>query len=203
MGSGRHPDFLLRAFGLPLLALRLLGVLVRGLVLPAALLSRFRPDLPAAFQSGASSAMASRGGTSSPRRFSRAASRQSCALSLRHQCSRPVPFFLPSYLLSAPIFISFLLLIFLLYLFHPPICILISSPTYLSSSSLFFLLSYLPSIFLFLIPSTLHHPFLSSPPSPRRVKALERALAVASRRKRQGQISPAMRASRAFCLSHG
>src|SRR5664279_4083564 len=44
LGFG-HPDFLQRAFGLRLLALRQLGEHVRGLVHPAALLARFRPDL--------------------------------------------------------------------------------------------------------------------------------------------------------------
>src|SRR5262245_44016834 len=44
LGFG-HPDLLQRAFGLRLLALRQLGEHVRGLVHPAALLARFRPDL--------------------------------------------------------------------------------------------------------------------------------------------------------------
>src|SRR5258708_1131070 len=44
LGFG-HPDFLQRAFGLRLLALRQLGEHVGGLVHPAALLARFRPDL--------------------------------------------------------------------------------------------------------------------------------------------------------------
>src|SRR5712675_211642 len=48
LGSGLgfgHPDLLQRTFGLRLLALRQLGDHVRGLVHPAALLARFRPDL--------------------------------------------------------------------------------------------------------------------------------------------------------------
>src|SRR5256886_8120363 len=40
-----HPDLLQRSFGLRLLAFRQLGEHVRGLVHPAALLARFRPDL--------------------------------------------------------------------------------------------------------------------------------------------------------------
>src|SRR5207253_8693550 len=44
LGFG-HPDFLQRAFGLRLLALWQLGEHVGGLVYPAALLARFRPDL--------------------------------------------------------------------------------------------------------------------------------------------------------------
>src|SRR5712672_1680810 len=44
LGFG-HPDLLQRTFGLRLLALRQLGDHVRGLVHPAALLARFRPDL--------------------------------------------------------------------------------------------------------------------------------------------------------------
>src|SRR6266508_49613 len=44
LGFG-HPDLLQRTFGLRMLALRQLGGHVRGLVHPAALLARFRPDL--------------------------------------------------------------------------------------------------------------------------------------------------------------
>jgi hypothetical protein len=48
LGFG-HPDLLQRAFGFRLLALRQLGEHVRGLVHPAALLARFRPDLTGGF----------------------------------------------------------------------------------------------------------------------------------------------------------
>src|SRR5437899_3211981 len=44
LGFG-HPDLLQRSFGFRLLAFRQLGEHVRGLVHPAALLARFRPDL--------------------------------------------------------------------------------------------------------------------------------------------------------------
>ncbi len=44
LGFG-HPDLLQRAFGFRVLALRQLGKYVGGLVHPAALLARFRPDL--------------------------------------------------------------------------------------------------------------------------------------------------------------
>src|SRR3954452_11487543 len=44
LGFG-HPDLLQRAFGFRLLALRQLAEYVGGLVYPAALLARFRPDL--------------------------------------------------------------------------------------------------------------------------------------------------------------
>src|SRR6266704_937895 len=40
-----HPDLLQRSFGFRLLAFRQLGEHVRGLVHPATLLARFRPDL--------------------------------------------------------------------------------------------------------------------------------------------------------------
>src|SRR6266568_384051 len=79
-----HPYLLQRAFGFRLLAFRQLGEHIGGLVHPAALLARFRPNLTGGLPEppSAPSAMTSRGGTSSPRRFrSSSRSRQSCAFS--------------------------------------------------------------------------------------------------------------------------
>src|SRR5216683_7745680 len=82
LGFG-HPYLLQRAFGFRLLALRQLGEHVGGLVHPAALLARFRPDLTGGLPEPECAIGDNEPrGTSSPRRFrSSSRSRQSCALS--------------------------------------------------------------------------------------------------------------------------